>query len=162
MTARQVRGQLELDYAATELTAEQRAVLAAQVQAGWRSGARCVERRGQSWFRLDPDNWFPDVGDTHARRTAFAWCFGCPVRRSCLAFALSEGEEHGIWAGTTEFQRYDLLSLIASGVSPIDVLDAGLAAAHEAFYAAGREDDADSLPPGHEADDEADDWGDVA
>lgn len=148
----QVPGQLELDYDAVKLTAEQRGTLTAQVQPGWQAGARCVERpRDKGWFRLDPDNWFPDVADTHALRTAFAWCFDCPARRSCLAFALSEGEEYGIWAGTTEFQRYDLLALVAGGAPAIDVLDSGLAAARDAFYAAGREDD-----------DANDDWGYVA
>jgi WhiB family redox-sensing transcriptional regulator len=36
---------------------------------------------------------------------ARAICKGCTVRLECLAFALTNGEEFGIWGGATERER---------------------------------------------------------
>ena len=32
-------------------------------------------------------------------------CAGCPVRRPCLRYALSTGQEFGIWGGYDESER---------------------------------------------------------
>ncbi|MER7805346.1 WhiB family transcriptional regulator [Streptomyces parvulus] len=40
---------------------------------------------------------------------AKALCTGCPVRTDCLALALDERIEHGIWGGMTERERRALL-----------------------------------------------------
>ena len=45
------------------------------------------------------------------------------MRRSCLAFALSEGEDYGVWGKTTEVQRDALRIDLANGVAVDDVLD---------------------------------------
>jgi hypothetical protein len=61
----------------------------------WRERAAC---RGQ-----DPDLWYPERGADVS--IAKAICAGCPVRADCLAFALGNGEHHGIWGGLSERQR---------------------------------------------------------
>ncbi|MDX2708239.1 WhiB family transcriptional regulator [Streptomyces sp. PA03-6a] len=40
---------------------------------------------------------------------AKALCTGCPVRTECLAHALDQKIEHGIWGGMTERERRALL-----------------------------------------------------
>src|SRR3954467_12777307 len=54
----------------------------------------------------DPDELFV-VGA--AQNRAKAVCTGCPVRTECLAYALDERIEHGIWGGMTERDRRALL-----------------------------------------------------
>ncbi|MEU8759732.1 WhiB family transcriptional regulator [Streptomyces sp. NPDC048659] len=44
-----------------------------------------------------------------AQNRAKALCFGCPVRAECLAHALDERIEHGVWGGMTERERRALL-----------------------------------------------------
>lgn len=53
----------------------------------------------------DPELFFPLPGQTEQIDQAKAVCADCPVRVSCLAFALRNGEDHGIWGGTTEDER---------------------------------------------------------
>lgn len=92
-----------------------RAELAAHVTNGWQGSAACRAR-------ID-DAWFPEMTEPGLRAAAVACCVVCPVRRSCLAFALSAGEEHGIWGGTTEVQRDALRIDLAGGVAVVDVLN---------------------------------------
>jgi WhiB family transcriptional regulator, redox-sensing transcriptional regulator len=66
----------------------------------WRSAAACHD--------TDPDLFFPlsAAGKSlEQAERAKAICAGCPVRRSCLAFALRTGQVHGIWGGLTEEER---------------------------------------------------------
>lgn len=66
----------------------------------WRAAAACRD--------TDPDLFFPVSGAGRSLEQADqakAVCAGCPVRRSCLAFALSTGQVHGIWGGLTEEER---------------------------------------------------------
>ncbi|MFE1895250.1 MULTISPECIES: WhiB family transcriptional regulator [Streptomyces] len=44
-----------------------------------------------------------------AQNRAKALCAGCPVRAECLAHALDERIEHGVWGGMTERERRALL-----------------------------------------------------
>ncbi len=81
----------------------------------WRNEAACRSV-------LD-DSWFPAHGQPALAAAAVARCAACPVRRSCLAFALSEGEDYGIWGGTTQVQRDALRIDLAEGVSVNDALD---------------------------------------
>lgn len=60
----------------------------------WRTRGLCVER--------DPDLLFV-VGA--AQREAAKLCRGCPVKRLCLAEALDQDIEYGVWGGLTERQR---------------------------------------------------------
>jgi WhiB family redox-sensing transcriptional regulator len=70
---------------------------------------------GMAWMsrgacqREDPELFFPAqlTGTVPLRRirAAKAVCARCPVRRSCLSYALKTAQD-GIWGGTTEAERY--------------------------------------------------------
>jgi WhiB family redox-sensing transcriptional regulator len=64
----------------------------------WKTQGRCLE--------LDVDAMFVRGA---AQNAAAAECKSCPVIRTCLAHALDNGEEHGVWGGQTERQRRALL-----------------------------------------------------
>lgn len=64
----------------------------------WPSYAAC---RGS-----EPDELFVQGA---AQNRAKAICFGCPVRTECLADALDNQIEFGIWGGMTERERRALL-----------------------------------------------------
>ncbi len=63
----------------------------------WTLKARC---RGMQ------DQLFPDGAD---QKRARAVCSGCPVRTQCLAEALDNRIEWGVWGGMTERERRQLL-----------------------------------------------------
>lgn len=63
----------------------------------WTLKARC---RGMQ------DQLFPDGAD---QKRARAVCGGCPVRSQCLAEALDNRIEWGVWGGMTERERRQLL-----------------------------------------------------
>jgi WhiB family redox-sensing transcriptional regulator len=48
---------------------------------------------------------------------ARAMCRGCPVRRQCLTAALEQGEEYGVWGGTSGRQRDRLRIRLEAGES---------------------------------------------
>lgn len=50
---------------------------------------------------------------------AAAICAICPVRHQCLAWALTQGEDEGIWGGTTPEAR---ISLVARLTTPAETL----------------------------------------
>ncbi|MFF0739158.1 WhiB family transcriptional regulator [Streptomyces sp. NPDC004111] len=64
----------------------------------WAARARC--RAG------DADGLFAEGA---AQNAATAVCAPCPVRTECLAHALDQRIEYGIWGGTTERERRALL-----------------------------------------------------
>lgn len=72
-------------------------------EGGWRVHAAC---RGE-----DPELFFP-VGSAGPALTQIAEakevCARCPVREACLDFALSTGQDYGIWGGLTENERRSL------------------------------------------------------
>lgn len=76
----------------------------------WRERAACF----LAW-----DLWFSD--DPADQALAVTTCRVCPVRRQCLTTALAQGEEHGIWAGTTPTNRRLLTGRLLSG-TPLPVL----------------------------------------
>jgi WhiB family redox-sensing transcriptional regulator len=66
----------------------------------WRAAGACAT--------AELDLFFPTGhGITTGRRTrtAIQLCAGCEVRRQCLEFAVTTGEEYGIWGGTTPEER---------------------------------------------------------
>jgi WhiB family redox-sensing transcriptional regulator len=65
----------------------------------WRPQAAC---RG-----TDPDELF--VKGQSAQNRAKRICRGCPVRTECLADALDNGNNFGVWGGMTERDRRALL-----------------------------------------------------
>lgn len=52
------------------------------------------------------DKLFPEGAD---QKRARAICLGCPVRSQCLAEALDNRIEWGVWGGMTERERRSLL-----------------------------------------------------
>ncbi len=66
----------------------------------WRPLAACRD--------VNSDLFFP-IGSTGAAvveiAQAKAVCAGCPVRRACLAFAVTTNQEFGIWGGQDERER---------------------------------------------------------
>jgi len=68
--------------------------------ANWRSAGACLS--------ADPDLFFPISSAGPAQKQiarAKMICAGCAVRRECLEFALTHGQTHGIWGGTTPEDR---------------------------------------------------------
>lgn len=64
----------------------------------WQQDAPCVT----AGFDFVPDRE-TDEGAAEAQ----AWCRACPVRPTCLAWAMLHGAE-GYWGGTTTYQRNQL------------------------------------------------------
>ena len=66
----------------------------------WVHRARCKDE--------DPELFFP-VGTTGPAAAqidaAKAVCAGCDVRLQCLEWALSTGQDAGVWGGTSEEER---------------------------------------------------------
>ena len=68
----------------------------------WQDSALCAQS--------DPDAWYPSA-ETDEQKTGVgpakvkALCDICPVRAECLAAALENDEQHGIWGGTTPQER---------------------------------------------------------
>ncbi len=61
----------------------------------WRALASCT--------KTDPDLWFAVGAREH--KLAKKICRECPVRRDCLAYAMDEPVDHGVWGGLTERER---------------------------------------------------------
>ena len=66
----------------------------------WRERAACRE--------AGIDLFFP-IGTTGAAadetRRARQICAGCPVREACLDYALTTGQQYGVWGGRDEQER---------------------------------------------------------
>lgn len=62
-------------------------------------GALCAQ--------ADPDEWFPDKGESNA--TAKAICTACPVINECLDYALTNNEQWGIYGGLSHLERRALM-----------------------------------------------------
>jgi WhiB family transcriptional regulator, redox-sensing transcriptional regulator len=69
----------------------------------WKAAAECAKPG------YDPGLWYPDgnAGPWMLRiQDAKDVCnFRCPVRDACAAYAMANGEPHGIWGGMTEADR---------------------------------------------------------
>lgn len=69
----------------------------------WQDKAAC---RGPNTSIFFPPPQFERKDDKDLReRRAKAICGSCPVRRSCLEYALRIREPHGIWGGLNEAER---------------------------------------------------------
>ncbi|MBP2365033.1 WhiB family transcriptional regulator [Pseudonocardia parietis] len=64
----------------------------------WRVAARCRSE--------DADDLFVTGAD---QRRARDFCLACPVRTECLAHALDQQVEFGVWGGMTERERRSVL-----------------------------------------------------
>jgi WhiB family redox-sensing transcriptional regulator len=54
---------------------------------------------------VDPELFFPQGGEKGKTLQAKAVCAQCPVREKCLAKALRNNEEYGVWGGLTATER---------------------------------------------------------
>ncbi len=113
MKVSEIPGQLELVFDTPALSVDQRAEIGTYVVPGWQSLGECRS--------VADDSCFPEPGQATA--AAVDRCGFCPVRRSCLASALANDEEFGVWGGTTEIQRDVIRTDIAAGVPIVDALD---------------------------------------
>jgi WhiB family transcriptional regulator, redox-sensing transcriptional regulator len=75
--------------------------------------ARIIATAAKAWTgdalcaQADPDTFFAE--GTHRTTLAKAICGRCPVRQSCLDFALETGEESGVWGGLDPHERQLIL-----------------------------------------------------
>jgi WhiB family transcriptional regulator, redox-sensing transcriptional regulator len=90
--------------------------------AGWQYWAAC---RG-----TDLTVFFPGRGES--AEPARQICASCPVRQTCLEFALSHGITHGIWGGLAERDRRALRTCQAGAAR--QERDAAIGAASAAGY----------------------------
>lgn len=67
-------------------------------QQSWRGAALCRD--------ADPDELFVRGAEQNRAKVV---CMGCPVRTECLAEALDNRIDFGIWGGMTERERRALL-----------------------------------------------------
>lgn len=66
----------------------------------WRYSAACQD--------TNPELFFPNgEGEDALSQTAEAKkvCSPCPVRAACLAWAVTERQQHGVWGGLTDSER---------------------------------------------------------
>jgi hypothetical protein len=85
----------------------------------WHQDAACAQVGG--------DWWFPD--DPHERISGpvLRICADCPVRRSCLLFALSVDVLHGVWAAMVPAELWALRQRVLDGEPAATVVADGLA-----------------------------------
>jgi len=69
--------------------------LGALEQTDWMRAGLCAQ--------TDPEVFYPAVGENAT--DAKTVCAACPVRAECLAYALEQGERHGVWGGYSERDR---------------------------------------------------------
>jgi WhiB family redox-sensing transcriptional regulator len=74
----------------------------------WSEGDGTFRPKRPDWHRharcTGMQHLFFNEGSITAVREAKRICAMCPVRKPCLAFAI-EGDEYGVWAGTTTVER---------------------------------------------------------
>lgn len=76
----------------------------------WRHRAACRDE--------DPELFFPvsEIGPgARQAEQAKAVCARCPVRETCLRFAIDNGLDNGIFGGTTERERRELVRRARTG-----------------------------------------------
>lgn len=78
----------------------------------WKIAGACAGFGGSAWF-------MPERSLT--TRWALGVCQTCPVRRICLASALTYGEEYGVWGGLLASEREPLMVAAQRGI-PVNVL----------------------------------------
>lgn len=80
-------------------------------EVGWHTQASCRDQTEEKketdpTYKFNPDALFVDGA---AQNIAKLICRGCPVRTECLADALDNNIEYGVWGGMTERERRALL-----------------------------------------------------
>ncbi|MEU7295204.1 WhiB family transcriptional regulator [Streptomyces exfoliatus] len=93
----------------------------------WTSSARCRTTSAEDLFV-----------EGAAQNQAKALCTGCPVRGECLAQALDERIEHGVWGGMTARDRRALLKRRPTVRSWARLLEAAKREHHDAAHTSER------------------------
>ena len=91
----------------------------------WRGAARCRTADAEGLFVTGAE-----------QREARVFCRPCPVRTECLAHALDQRIEFGVWGGMTERERRALLRARPQVQSWTELLSQ----ARSAHYAAGTQE----------------------
>ena len=97
---------------------------------GWKEYGTCRQTDAELWFAETSRR-------VHARAASI--CDDCPVRRSCLAWALVFDERFGIWGGLDRAERRPLSRRLTRGVPLAVVVDDALARPSGLGSAAGGE-----------------------
>lgn len=61
---------------------------------------------------VDTELFFPLPGAHTQVDVARSWCNRCPIRVECLRWAITTGQQHGIWGGTTIDQRNRIIGCL--------------------------------------------------
>src|SRR4051812_12134399 len=91
-------------------------LIGSTVEGDWTARAACRD--------IDPDELFVQGAAQNRAKTR---CFGCVVRTECLADALDNRVEFGVWGGMTERERRALLRRRPEVTSWRDLLDSARA-----------------------------------
>jgi WhiB family redox-sensing transcriptional regulator len=71
--------------------------------ADWRSRSACLDENPELFFPVGTTG--PAVAQVDEAKSI---CGGCEVRSECLAWALEENQDHGVWGGLSEDERRSL------------------------------------------------------
>jgi len=89
----------------------------------WAADAACIGRDDEKGAPVFFSDERRDLGAGRYRvadpdEEAKAICAGCPVRSSCLEYALAKPERYGVWGGMGERERERLLRNLSSARRP--------------------------------------------
>lgn len=66
----------------------------------WMDWAECAGETAAAMFPTDNDK----AGIAYAKSI----CWRCPVQSECFRYAMDQGEQHGVWGGTTPDERFNI------------------------------------------------------
>ena len=81
------------------------------MEPNWMAKGNCVDKPPSLFFPSD------GVGVDVARKV----CADCPVKATCLEYALDNRIDHGVWGGTSERERRRLLRARAGRAETVEV-----------------------------------------
>ncbi|MFC8451264.1 WhiB family transcriptional regulator [Kitasatospora sp. NPDC057223] len=73
----------------------------------WQLHAACRDHDTRLFFHPPGER---TAARAEREQEAKAVCATCPVRRECLLFALEARERYGVWGGTGERERLDIIA----------------------------------------------------
>lgn len=85
---------------------------------------KTVSKPEAACIGADPEIFFPvgEIGSANLLQIeeAKTYCRRCPIKRGCLEDALIRGTQYGVWGGTSEADRRNLLRRRGLGVGVKD------------------------------------------
>jgi WhiB family redox-sensing transcriptional regulator len=73
------------------------------IDSTWQLDAACRDEDPSLFFA--PNTWEDPSLKTAREQRAKAICARCPVISECLSYALTSGEDAGVWGGLNEMER---------------------------------------------------------